>query len=351
MSLHSCESTNFTNLEKLYLRNERKPRGFTDARAKTADAARAWPKKITLKWRMTTQIYRPRSWEELYSIEGFDREPIAQTVMIQGALRGDYEMEEKAGERPCGIENCHRLHRRGFVVVLPDGRKSNVGKDCGKTKFGAAWTRMRSDYTRLKRAQSKQAALEDLRGQLREIVESWPDLETARVRRARLILVAWDALPPALRTVIEARAADNDVRISVQRLETADEVRRREFRTNTSRTQPRMVSVDLGRLRGLNSLKAHLRVDALLDRIIPTILADAFRMANADEATTEALRDSLRTLADVQKKLEASLDHLDLFISADNLRLLSSVRAFQQQGVRRIAFEEHPNPAFRLDRP
>lgn len=51
---------------------------------------------------------------------------------LQGII-GVYEFDKLV---ECNLMKCKEDHKRGYIVVLKDGRETNCGKDCGRREFG-----------------------------------------------------------------------------------------------------------------------------------------------------------------------------------------------------------------------
>jgi hypothetical protein len=75
---------------------------------------------------------RVKSWEDIRSLPNY-----ADNVQVDPSqfklVIGNYDLDD-AGL--CGLTVCRQPHGRGYLVQLADGRKINLGKDCGKKYFG-----------------------------------------------------------------------------------------------------------------------------------------------------------------------------------------------------------------------
>ena len=229
-----------------------------------------------------SSLLRPQTWEELFALPNLSPTPIPREQMVSGTLIGDYEMDPKTGFRPCGIAQCHTDHRHGYVVALSSGFLSYVGRNCGKSQFGAEWSRMRSAFSRQKREQSKAEALRQLRTGLHNVLNDWPSLETESTTWARSVLRAFDRLPEPIREALESRARAGDASVPGSRYETDDEIKRRVFRENRDSKKlppPQMIRFERGPLRGLVALRPTMRSDHLLDAALPALLREAKALA------------------------------------------------------------------------
>lgn len=283
-----------------------------------------------------TTLFRPQTWEELFALPNLSSTAIPREHMVSGKLVGDYEMDAKTGLRPCGIAQCHTDHRHGFIVALADGMLSYVGRDCGKSQFGAAWNRMRSDLTREKRKQTKEQALRELRSGLLAQIENWPSQETKETSWARSVLSAFDELPEVVRQTIESRAKDGDPSILGSRYETEEEVKRRAFmenRTGKHLPSPNRIYFERGPLRGISALRQNSRVDRLLDLIIPALLREATTLSESESAAPEDFGKMNKRLTDIVKQVNKSIGQIRQFVDAQNLDLVRFIRPIEMAGV------------------
>jgi hypothetical protein len=273
--------------------------------------------------------------------------------MVSGTLIGDYEMDPKTGFRPCGIAQCHTDHRHGYVVALSSGFLSYVGRNCGKSQFGAEWSRMRSAFSRQKREQSKAEALRQLRTGLHNVLNDWPSLETESTTWARSVLRAFDRLPEPIREALESRARAGDASVPGSRYETDDEIKRRVFRENRDSKKlppPQMIRFERGPLRGLVALRPTMRSDHLLDAALPALLREAKALAESEAATPDDIGKMNKRLSDIVKQISNGVAQLREFIDGDNLALLRFIRPIQLVGVTAVRFDDSSSPVFVVER-
>lgn len=75
---------------------------------------------------------RVENWQEITELVGFtsNLDPEQETLKeIIGSYKFNYEI-------PCGLSCCHTLHMKGFIGVTDTGKVTNIGKNCGKSRFG-----------------------------------------------------------------------------------------------------------------------------------------------------------------------------------------------------------------------
>ncbi|MFC5607792.1 hypothetical protein [Variovorax soli] len=73
---------------------------------------------------------------------------------------GKYELPANRGSWAlCGLNNCHREHRFGYVIRAKDGRETNIGHECGKREFDVEFEEVEARYKRAVDAQARQRAV------------------------------------------------------------------------------------------------------------------------------------------------------------------------------------------------
>ena len=73
---------------------------------------------------------------------------------------GKYELPADRGSwAACGLNNCHREHRFGYVICAKDGRETNIGHDCGKREFDVEFEEVEARYKRAVDSQARQRAI------------------------------------------------------------------------------------------------------------------------------------------------------------------------------------------------
>ena len=297
-------------------------------------------------------IHRPRTWEELRALPGFYEHAVPKEKMVKGKLVGDYEMHPKSGMQPCGIEQCHKEHRHGYVVELPDGGLSNIGRYCGKRHFGADWARVKSTFSKEKREQAKTAAQRELRARLEIQISDWRPVESDETTWARATLKSFNLLPRELRQALESRAMQGDTSIPIWRDETDEELRRRAFyQKDDKKVARRRVQDERGPLLGLPGIRPDWRVDRILDERIPALLAEARALLErADGASTDELDAISRRLSAIPNEIVSSCRQLRLFVSAENLLRLPLLRPFELAGVSSVSYDSGPPASIQLRR-
>lgn len=76
---------------------------------------------------------------------------------------GKYELPaDRASWAVCGLNNCHREHRFGYVIRAKDARETNIGHECGKREFDVEFEEVEARYKRAVDAQARQRAITTL---------------------------------------------------------------------------------------------------------------------------------------------------------------------------------------------
>jgi hypothetical protein len=117
-------------------------------------------------------IERPKSYEELRTRPAF-REVLDQKEHELRRVLSDYHF---AALTPCGLRDCRKQHRDGFLVETMDGLETNVGHVCGRNTFGeafdiasAAHARERKRQDLVKRARSALAEGERVKRRIADL--------------------------------------------------------------------------------------------------------------------------------------------------------------------------------------
>lgn len=71
----------------------------------------------------------------------------------------------------CGLSTCRRTHGRGFLVQTADGRETNIGRDCGRTHFGARWEELERTFSKRQDIEARQDRIQELLRNRDELLE------------------------------------------------------------------------------------------------------------------------------------------------------------------------------------
>ncbi|MBN8885167.1 MAG: hypothetical protein J0I77_05565 [Rudaea sp.] len=256
-----------------------------------------------------------KTWEELFQLPGFvDRVPTE--LMTEGKLLRFYEMDQRAGLRPCGIVECLTDHGCGYVVALPDGRISHIGGPCGRILLGTKWAKAKFAFGIEKRKCRRVVAVHEQRALLEKLITEWPDLEHEDTAWARVTLNSFDELPASMRVALESGAMKN-----------------RAFMPGC-----------------LSGIRPDRRVDILLDRRIPALLNEARRALENVSLSAGELAALRRRLEALPQEVDSLICQLRLFVSQRNLDLLPLLRPLKQAGIRRVEYLPGPPPQFYVER-
>lgn len=278
------------------------------------------------KW----QFVSLKSWLELESIPGFIQGGVASATMTKGDLVQDYEMPLSEGERPCGISECRSDHRRGWLVRLPDGQLSHVGKDCGKKHFAADWTRQIRQFRADKKATMQAQSLDEARADVaRAIAEPIP-LSSSEIDELKAMRSAIDELPAQVRDSLEARANEGNPRLFNYRPPTEAEKKSAKF---MKQPIPDTVAEEVGKFRGLNALRPSQSVVAALERIVRQTKA---LQAMLDTASADELRTQTKRLRDMRVELKSIQNQWRLFFEPSNIAQMIYLHQVQKLYTREV---------------
>jgi hypothetical protein len=271
-----------------------------------------------------TTIYRVSTWQELFALPNFEKDPVDRDLMIKGDLAGDYEMAVSDGMRPCGILRCETDHRHGYVVLLPDQRLSHVGRDCGKTQFGESWSGKRKALTDAQKLAAKIKAVDELKASIRAEIAQWPAFDAPVIQDARRALTHFDRLPEKLRTSLENRAQSGDVAVPGFRAPTDDDKRLAKLH---GQRVPASIQFERGPLQGLRGVNRKSRIDYLIDHHGPALIREAEALIDTPDIRSDDLNTMLRRLTAFPDGVATSVKHLNTFLTDANLKVVTYLLA------------------------
>jgi len=292
-----------------------------------------------------TTIYRVTTWQELFALPKFVRGPVHRDLITKGDLVGDYEMAPGDGMRPCGILKCETHHRHGYVVLMPDQQLSHVGRNCGKTHFGASWSAKRKALTAAQKLAAKTKAIDELKMAIRSKIGQWPAFDAPVIQRARLALRQFDRLPETLRSSLENRAQSGDAAVHGFRTPTDEDKRLAKLH---GQKLPNSVRFERGPLQGLHGINRKSRIDYLIDHHGPELIREAQAMVDAPDTGSDGLNTMLRSLIAFPDGVAISLRHLHTFLTDANLKVVTYLFATQDLGLIELRYDVGDSNGFVL---
>jgi hypothetical protein len=286
-----------------------------------------------------TTIYYVSTWQELFALPNFERDPVHRDLITKGDLAGDYEMAASDGLRPCGILKCETDHRHGSIVLMPDQRLSHVGRDCGKTHFGASWSGKRKALTTAQKLAAKTKAIDVLRASIRAQIAHWPVFETPAVQDARLALSHFDRLPEKLRSSLESRAQNGDVAVADFRAPTDDDKRLAKLH---GQRLPSSIQFERGPLQGLRGINRKSRIDFLIDQHGPALISEAQALIDSPDTRSDDLNTMLRRLTVFPDGVNMSIKHLNAFLADANLKVVTYLLAARDLDIIGLRYAGDP---------
>ncbi|TAL92374.1 MAG: hypothetical protein EPN69_08455 [Rhodanobacter sp.] len=283
-----------------------------------------------------TTIYRVGTWQELFALPNFEKDPVHKDLISKGELVSEYEMAPRDGLRPCGILKCETDHRHGYIVRLPDQRLSHVGRNCGKTHFGESWSRVRKALTAAQKLAAKTKAIDELKATIRTELNRWPVFDAPAFLAARLALAHFDRLPEKLRHSLESRAQSGDVAVHGWRTPTDEDKRMAKLH---DQKLPASIRFDRGPLQGLRGINRKTRIDYLIDQHGPSLIQEAQSLVDAPDIRSDDLNTMLRRLTAFPDGASTSLKHLHNFLTDANLKVVTYLLAAQDLGIIGLRYE------------
>lgn len=275
------------------------------------------------------------TWADLFSLHGF-APSVPGSEMKRGDVKKDYEMGAQQGLRPCGLAECHTPHKKGYVIVLPDGRVSHVGWKCGKTHFDVDWSAKIKMYRAEQRENARVEALDVARAAGRNSARESHPLVDAQLLHATQLLATFDAMPEALRNSIVSKAIDGDPDLYGYRAPTPGDKAAYERERKPVPSQIRFV---VTRLDGLAAFGAGQRVDSILRRILQARESIA-KVSESPDSTPDQIHTEIRKLHAAFGELERSYWRLVAFFKSDNVAKLSHLGATQRIGYKLVRLSD-----------
>lgn len=305
---------------------------------------------ITL--RVESGFIRIQTWEELAELPGFEVDVNPNAVQLHDVI-GTYAFPEFV---PCGLSTCHQPHKKGYVAITKDGRKTNIGKDCGTTHFGVNFRDLAVTLDRQVREQDQReivtsgknkalrwlAELEDLKGKGEGHGASWVQKQMASMRSpgSGLPETVWAKLRDMIKrrsaAIVAERLATKDEKAAMREVGQLPPLRDGQEDDNA----PVYVSESVGMLAGLPVLYPENDLRALL---ITDLQNGLQALSDADE--TQMAGQKLANLAKWVNEIDGKLKQARELIEAgrelfrqENLKQLAALTRESGERSRVLAF-------------
>lgn len=289
-----------------------------------------------------TKLRSASTWGELEALPGFRTEQVAADVMRRGAVVGQYSMN--GGDlRPCGIASCSQPHKHGFIVELPDGTLSHVGKICGKNKLGVAFNQMLVRFRKTRKAAAKAQAASKVRDEARDTIAEALVMPSG-LPATKALLDTLNSLTPGMRASLERRAATNDSQIVRMRDPTREEVNRAKFMHDRI---PTTVSETIASIDEIKAVAPNSRADVVAEQRIPRLAAELSAMVADLSVDADSIASKIRTLRDARNLLDRSIERAARFFVPGNVAKLGFLE--DVNAPRRVTFDAGPPPKLSVD--
>lgn len=271
---------------------------------------------------------RVERWQDVLEMPGFVADVNADAAQLKQII-GNYEFDDPVA---CGLAGCRQPHGKGYIVQLVDGRKTNLGKDCGKKYFGTVFQFAKRRFDSARRDQENRLTLGALQNQLPRLRQRVADLRQGKLgadwahRTLQPLHQRGYGLPDEVVTEIGKMVRARDGRVMRDRLATKEEIDQLETAAGGDRRLPRpyYIQEPAGVLEGLPALYAE---NSLRDLLITGISMDLDQLEGQDVSNLRSK--DLAALAkrtsdlDVRfAKAEQALAEARKLLRQSNLRLL-----------------------------
>ena len=262
-------------------------------------------------------LQRIESWDDITGTSGFTPHVNPRAVKLKEIV-GSYTFGTMV---PCGLSTCQQPHANGFLVVLEDGRLTNIGRVCGKRYFSVEFTQMSRIFLAAVRAQQNREFLGTLKNRLPGITAEIAALKAGEYgaawinTRVNHLAGRSGSLPSAIVNAVRQVVRRGDGALVIQRaatkeereaLSTASEVTGLERRNHISS----FVEDRIGQLDGFAALAPG---NGLRDILL---VIESF-LTTLSEVEIDNLPDKqLRELSRVGGELEPNLERLRTVVAA-----------------------------------
>ncbi|NNJ16787.1 hypothetical protein CSV86_017040 [Pseudomonas putida CSV86] len=160
---------------------------------------------------MSLEIIVIDNYQELLAREAFEPSLAfhPQALRHFGAVIAPYRFLERV---ECGIASCRQPHLSGYLVTTSDSKETAIGIDCGKTHFGASFSRERK---RVDAAVARKRRIETVTRMIERMAEVLPVVEDIHRQYRELVdlkLRLQGAIDTAVMSALKERARrDNPV--------------------------------------------------------------------------------------------------------------------------------------------
>lgn len=288
------------------------------------------------------ELVRVENWEEIVARPGFTTDLNPKNHEL-AAILGRYAFAERIR---CGLSDCHTPHIRGYIVSTKDGRKTNIGKDCGKNYFGVDFETLTrqfdqdiTDKENRERLWSLRFRLEELKSQI-DTIRSQPRGADWFYRTSRSLVEPGRTLPNEVVRRVTYMIKTRQNVVFTEREATEVEVEQMEAARGRKLPRPQYVEVPLGLIDGMEALFLENDLRQLLVIDLQQEI-QAFEVLTVDELSSRSLTHWNKWAGSIEPKLERASLAVDAgrrLLTAENLSVLLQVTSDKGQVERTKKF-------------
>lgn len=271
-------------------------------------------------------LIRIENFNEVYELPGFTIDVDPNTAKLETII-GDYT--ESVFVR-CGLSTCHKKHGKGYVVTTADGRKTNIGKDCGKTHFGVDFETMRKMFDRDLQDKERRENLTSFQHQIpafREIVTELRNQQAGAdwvFRNIQELTTPGKSVPDSVVEVVRKVRLTREPTLTKPRFATKEEVKQIEVAERRKIEGPYYIDEPVGRLEGIAALFPENDLRELLVLGLQKLL-HRIESLDVESLNSSELRANITQATGVDAQLSQSKSAVDAgrtFLQPDNLKIL-----------------------------
>jgi hypothetical protein len=196
------------------------------------------------------------SWEEVTSLPGF----------VASLNRSEHKIKDTVGRYifpyliNCGLSDCHKQHKKGYVVSTESGELTNIGWICGKEYFGEDFHMLSRQFERDVQDQANRETLASFSFRadiLQDAVDTLRNQDRGAnwvYKKSRPLLGSHHGCPGAIVQRIQGMVKAGQNQLTQDRQATKQETDVAEAAAGRTIPQPHMISEVVAQIDGMSAL-------------------------------------------------------------------------------------------------
>lgn len=274
------------------------------------------------------EIVRIDCWEDMIDRVAFTYDLRSNDIRLK-AVVGSYKLKT---EYYCGLLNCHRPHKKGYLILTEDGEETNVGHLCGAHHFGLEFETMARSLDRdIENAENRESLHQiqnRARNYINEITEIVQTNNTHKLHtRLKQLTTKRSRFPSRLPETIKNMVKNRDSIIRIEVEASNEEVELLEQIESKEIERPHYVTKKVGNVVGLEALYPSNDFNHILNKDLLPNLRELLHFS-IDSSTDLEVRNKLLWGRGIEAKIEKAkmaISKANQLLTADNLMQLYPV--------------------------